>query len=126
MTEPVFNTQVVVTLISTLGAVVGTYLTVKYKDHIVKMRRKSEPKDRMETIFDGYENLIKQQQQDIARKSILIDHLERAMRKLAKELDESKRMIDQLKTDIEDATEQNTQLRQQLVTLKKEYAGESA
>lgn len=100
-------------------AVIGTYLTVKYKDKIVNKAEK--PKDRMETIFDGYENLIKQQQIEIGRKGSVITSLEGVVDRLEKELQATRELLGAAKEELQTATQHNKDLRKQLELMKQEY-----
>lgn len=101
-------------------AVLGTYLTVKYKDRIVKKAEK--PKDRMETIFDGYENLIKQQQIEIGRKGQVITSLEGVVQRLESELATTRDLLSQAREEIKQSKDQNIELQEQLKEMKREYA----
>lgn len=100
-------------------AVIGTYLTVKYKDRIVK--KADRPKDRMETIFDGYENLIKQQQIEIGRKGQVITSLEGVVQRLEEELKVTRTLLDAARDELKMAEKHNRELRIQLDGMKTEY-----
>lgn len=100
-------------------AVIGTYLTVKYKDRIVQ--KADKPKDRMETIFDGYENLIKQQQIEIGRKGQVITSLESVVGRLEEELRVTRDLLGAARDELKQAERHNTELRSQLGEMKTEY-----
>lgn len=100
-------------------AVIGTFLTVKYKDRIVK--KADKPKDRMETIFDGYENLIKQQQIEIGRKGQVITSLEGVVQRLEDELRVTRDLLAAARDELKMAEKHNRELRQQLNGMKSEY-----
>jgi len=100
-------------------AVIGTYLTVKYKDRIIQ--KADKPKDRMETIFDGYENLIKQQQIEIGRKGQVITSLEGVVNRLEKELAVTRKLLDAARDELAIATKHNKDLKTQLDQMKDEY-----
>ena len=100
-------------------AVIGTYLTVKYKDRIIQ--KADKPKDRMETIFDGYENLIKQQQIEIGRKGQVITSLEGVVNRLEKELAVTRKLLDAARDELATATKHNKDLKTQLGKMKDEY-----
>lgn len=102
-----------------LFAVIGTYLTVKYKDRIVK--KADKPKDRMETIFDGYENLIKQQQIEIGRKGQVITSLEGVVQRLEQELQVTRELLGAARDELKMAEKHNRELRIQLEGMKTEY-----
>lgn len=104
-------------------AVIGTYLTVKYKDRIVK--KADRPKDRMETIFDGYENLIKQQQIEIGRKGQVITSLEGVVQRLEEELKVTRTLLDAARDELKMAEKHNRELRVQLDGMKTEYNKQS-
>lgn len=103
-----------------MGSIIITYLTVKYKDQITK-KFKTEPRDRMDTIFDGYEKLIKQQQADIEHKTVNIGSLQDIVNKQRRQIEESQIMIDTLKIELEEAKGRNIALQRQLETMKKDY-----
>lgn len=100
-------------------AVIGTYLTVKYKDRIIQ--KADKPKDRMETIFDGYENLIKQQQLEITRKGQVITSLEGVVDRLEKELVVTRKLLDAARDELKTAQVHNVELRDQLGLMKQQY-----
>lgn len=114
------SNDVLIALISTLGGITVAYITVKYKDMVVKKITR-QPKDRMETIFDGYENLIQQQQQDIDRKVKHIGRLESIIDRLEMELLETKSMLNEAKNEARKSQSQNIELQAQLKKLRKEY-----
>jgi hypothetical protein len=68
-----FETTWQAALITTAGSVVATYLTVKYRQGVLSKSRSTSPKDRMDTVFSGYEALIHQQQVEINRLSRQLD-----------------------------------------------------
>jgi hypothetical protein len=103
------DNQVLIATISAASGIVATYLTVKYKNQIVK-----PPKDRVETIFDGYEALIRQQQDEITRKSGLIDRLE-------DQLATMEQLVDKLRTDLNSSQMQIEGLSSQLTMMKTDY-----
>lgn len=100
-------------------AVIGTYLTVKYKDRVINKAEK--PKDRMETIFDGYENLIKQQQVEIGRKGSVITSLEGVVDRLEQELAATRDLLTATRDELEMAKKHNKDLKTQLEQMKTEY-----
>lgn len=100
-------------------AVIGTYLTVKYKDRVIK--KADKPKDRMETIFDGYENLIKQQQIEIGRKGQVISSLEGVVQRLEQELQVTRELLGAARDELKMAEKHNRELRIQLEGMKTEY-----
>lgn len=106
-------------IVTGICAIIGTYLTVKYKDRVISKPEK--PKDRMETIFDGYENLIKQQQTEIGRKGQIITSLEGVVRRLEQELETTREMLNVARDELKVATKQNEDLQTQLADMKANY-----
>lgn len=117
--ESANNTLVV--LISTLGGIVTTYLTVKYKDKVFKPKIKTQPISRIDTIFDGYEKLIQQQQLDIERKALFIEHLQKAVDQLRSDLDKTEDLLNDTRTELDREKARSEQLQSQLSSMKKDY-----
>ncbi len=67
MRDPLLSSESTIQAIIVLGGIITTWITLKYKDRIQSRLRSRQPKDRMETIFDGYERLIKDLQSDVKR-----------------------------------------------------------
>jgi hypothetical protein len=112
--------DVLVTIISTLGGIIITYLTIKYKAQILKKAGRA-PKDRMETIFDGYEKLIVQQQLEIDRKGGVISSLEAVVKRLEEELAHTRTLLNEARQDLSETREQNETFKQQLAAMRREY-----
>lgn len=105
-----------------LGGIITTWLTLKYKDRIALRSREQKPKDRMDTIFDGYEKLILQQQTDIERKTIQIASTQKIVEQLQKELDDTRELVRQQQDELDESRELNIRLQAQLQEMKKEYS----
>lgn len=120
-TAPDFNSQVAVALIATAGGIITTLLTVKYRGLVVKRGAPQRPKDRMDTIFDGYEKLILQQQQEIDRKQTVIQSLEDIVDNLERELVTTRQLLIATKDEVAETKRQNISLKAQLNHLRKEY-----
>lgn len=106
-------------IVTGVCAIVGTYLTVKYKDRVVA--KGGKPRDRMDTIFDGYEKLIEQQQEEISRKVQTISTLESAVVRLEAELDETRKLLTKARDELLESKEHNISLRHQLEAMKRDY-----
>lgn len=104
-----------------IGSVATTYLTVKYKNVLVKKNRTAPPKDRMETIFEGYEKLIVQQQGDIERKTGIIHGLEEIVKQLRIDLDKTTTLLDKAREEVRESKHQNKQMQHQLDVIKSDY-----
>jgi chromosome segregation ATPase len=116
------DSQVVLGAITTLGGIITTYITLKLRTHVQQRARRNAPKDRMETIFDGYESLIKQQQVDIDRKQSIISSLEGIVERLQAELNETRGVLNTAKAELLNTQEQNKHLQKQLSKMKDEYS----
>lgn len=112
------NESLLVAIISTAGGIVIAYIT-----SVLSKRKKagSHPSQRIDVIYQGYENLIKSQQRDIDRKSTLIDSLENLVNKQQEEIAELKSIIQTLKDQIKDTEKQTTTLKAELKELKAKF-----
>lgn len=115
------NDDVIIQFLIVLGSIITTYLTVKYKDKIIKKNKDAAPKDRMDTIFDGYESLIKQQQQDIDRKQRQLDATQGIIDRLQDELNQTREIVRQQQAELVESRESNKELIRQLDLMKNNY-----
>lgn len=113
--------QGIVVLISTVGGVVTTYLTVKYKDRVVKKRQKAQSKDRMGSIFDGYERLIVQLTTDMDRKEASISRMEHVINELEQELAKTKTLLHETKLELHESQKQKREISDQLKEMRRQY-----
>lgn len=104
--------------ISAVGGIVATYGAIQLRARIATRNLRRQPKDRMETIFDGYEKLIRQQQLDIDRKAKQLDQTQLAITHLQDELDKTKDIIQQYQEELMASREANRELVTQLDTIK--------
>lgn len=105
------NTQA---LIITIGGVITTLLTVHFKDRIQTSIIRKKPKDRFDLIFDGYERLIKELQDDLQEAREINALQGKKMRKMQERMN----LIEE---ELEKAREHNREL---LIRLQK-YEGEA-
>jgi len=122
MNQQEIDPQILVALISAAAGIIATVITVKYKDRVVK--KQDRPKDRMETIFDGYEKLIISQQEEISRKSHVINSLEKVVDRLEDELHQTRQLLEDAREELRMSTDQNNNLKTQLAGMKKDYHDE--
>ena len=115
------DVQVITTLITALGGLGIAYITYV----LAKRHRAARPKDRMETIFDGYEKLISQQQVEIDRKSTAINSLENVINRLEEELTKTRELLGAARTELSESREQNEELKTQLIAMRKDYSNGS-
>jgi chromosome segregation ATPase len=116
------DAQVTIALISTGGGVLITWLTLKYKDGLKKKNVAKAPKDRMESIFDGYESLIRELKEDSVRKSVIIENLQVIIDTQRDEINKSQSLINKLRDEVDDSTSHAVELKTQLDKMKKDYA----
>lgn len=119
--QPGFDNNVLVALIAAIAGIITTWLTVKYKDRVIRKTTSSKPRDRMDTIFDGYERLILQQQTEIERKQGVISSLEDIIDKLEHELETTRSLLSSTKAEMAETRRTNTDLKHHLTRLRKEY-----
>jgi|SRR5215212_2687247 peptidoglycan hydrolase CwlO-like protein len=101
--------------ISVLGSIVITYLTKVYQRRTEKRR---QPKDRIETIFDGYDALIAQIRSDLSRKDELIENLQKVVDSQGKEILRSQGLIGDLQEQLKQSAVQISRLQTQLEGLR--------
>ena len=99
--------------------VLGTWLTVKYKD--VKNYKQTRPKDRMEGVFDGYERLIKAQDQALALKERQLEQTQQIIDQLQEELNRTRDIVTMQQKEIETGRVNNLALREELKILKQQF-----
>lgn len=112
------QTQIAIALISAIGGILAAYIAVRYKDRVTA---KNRPKDRMESIFDGYESLIKQQQLDIDRKESQLVRTQEIIDRLQVELNTTREIVDKQQRELVDSRKVNEDLVIQLSQMKKTY-----
>lgn len=117
----IFNSSGFVALVSTAGALGVAYIV----NVLAKRRTAAKHPDRMATIFDGYEKLITQQQEEIGRKSSTITTLEDAINRLELQLEETRRLLEKARSELAESKEHNINLKAQLDVMRKEYKHES-
>lgn len=116
--------NVLVQSIIVIGSVITTLITVKYTNGVKNKNKAAPPRDRMDTIFEGYEKLITQQQEDIERKTSLIQSLEGLVEQLRKDLDKTTGLLERARTEVREAKESNKEMARQLGVLKQDYKTE--
>lgn len=113
--------------VSTIAAAATPYLAYKFRE-----RRARRPKTPHEQLYAYYENFIKLLNEELEKKDVLIDALEKQNRELRKvieeqrlkldeqsrQLDQSQRLIEQLKDEINRMQEAGQGLQAHLTELK--------
>ena len=104
------NSNIVVAVIAAVGGIVSSYLAYGYG----KRRVHRHKGDSTAFAIEGYEKLLRDQQKEISRKSDIIDKLER-------QVDDMEGIIQTLKTQVAESTNQNFKLQQELESFKTDY-----
>ena len=110
------ESPVLIALVSSVCGVIGTYLTVRYKNNTKTLPTDAQRKG---VIYDGYENLIKGQQEEIDRKTKLVGHLEKLIDKLEEDLRDTRDLLEQTKGELNSTKDQNKIMQLQLEDLRK-------
>lgn len=97
------------------------WITQRTKVKIAERNREEKPRERMETIFDGYEKLIKQQQVDIERKQTQLDRTQKLVDQLQTDLNSTRSIVDRLREELEEEKYLNLDLQKQLKIMKRDY-----
>lgn len=113
--------QVLIQIIIVLGSITTTYLAVKYKNRIL---RKPDPKgNQIDTIFAGYEKLIKRQQAELDDQDRTIGKLQGLVDKQRAELYQMEDLINDMKVNAKQAQERADNLQAQLDNMKLRLEG---
>lgn len=95
------NQGILIQAIIVLGGVSSTLLTLYFKEKRSKRKTdKNTMETRLDRIFNGYENLIRQLEEDTQRKQATIDELLKEISQLREELSENEKFIEELKEDL--------------------------
>jgi hypothetical protein len=111
------NEQIAVALISTLGAVAVAYIV----NILAKRRKALAPKDRMENIFDGYEGLIKRQDEALNYKDDQLRDTRAMLRRMQKQIDDMNILVEKQRIELEKERRANIELHEQLNAMRKQY-----
>lgn len=94
-------------------------IAIAYIINVIAKRRR--PKDRQETIFDGYERLIKQQQFDIDRKELQLNQTQLIIEQLQRQLDQTKLIVERQQGELTESRDSNRELVRQLADMRREH-----
>lgn len=115
------NDSIAISLISAVSGVAIAYIVNVASKKVAEKKAESQPKDRMEQMFDGYERLIKQ-------KDIEDDRKVKQMRALEAELAFTRQTVARLEAslaetqkELETSRAENEELRALLDEMRKEY-----
>lgn len=108
------TSRIAIEAIIVLGGVITTWLTLKYQ----QARKRNKKPTHIDTIYEGYEKLIIQQQQEISRKTEVVNKLEEAVDLLERELSDTKKLLQETKDDLYDARQSNIEMKKQLAEMR--------
>lgn len=111
------NASVIVALISTLGGVAVAYIV----NILARRRKAATPKDRMENIFDGYEGLIKRQDEALNYKDQQLKRNQEVLDSMQAQLDKMSLLVESQRQELDQEREINRQLHDQLDSLRRQY-----
>lgn len=113
--------SVIVSIVSAVSGIIIAYIVNVAAKKVQQKKADSQPKDRMEQMFDGYERLIKQKDKEDDRKV-------KAMKALEEELDFTRQTVSRLEAalaetqrELEVSREENIELREMLQAMRNEY-----
>jgi Skp family chaperone for outer membrane proteins len=115
------NEAVVLALISTAGGVAIAYLAYKGKQGIDKRNKEKQPKDRMETIFDGYEGFIARQDKALENKDKQLAENQLIINRMQKQIDEMQALIERQREETDREREINKRLHEELERMRDQY-----
>lgn len=119
------NDPVLISIVSTLGGIVIAYFTYKTKQGVDKRAKEKAPKDRMETIFDGYEGFIARQDKALEHKDKQLAENQMIINRMQKQIDAMQELIERQREETEREREINRQLHIQLDRMREQYADEN-
>jgi hypothetical protein len=109
--------SVTIAFISTFGGIVVAYIV----NVMSKRRRASAPKDRMENIFDGYEGLIKRQDEALAYKDQQLQRNQELLNNMQRQIDKMSLLVESQRQELDQEREINRELHNQLDELRRQY-----
>lgn len=115
------NDQVSISLISAISGIVIAYIVNVAAKKVQQNRNKSQPKDRMEQMFDGYERLIKQKDVEDDRKVKAMQNLEQELTITRDTVQRLEKALADTQIELAESREENKQLRELLAQMRKEY-----
>lgn len=116
------NETIALALISTFGGIVIAYLGYKGKQEYDKRNKDKAPKDRMETIFDGYEAFIARQDKALENKDRQLAENQLIINRMQKQIDEMQALIERQREETDREREINRKLHQELERMKDQYS----
>jgi len=115
------NDQVSISLISAVSGIVIAYIVNVAAKKVQQNRNKSQPKDRMEQMFDGYERLIKQKDVEDDRKVKTMKNLEQELTLTRQTVLRLEKALSDTQAELAESREENKELRALLHKMREEY-----
>lgn len=110
------NAQIIIAAISMIGGVIGTYLTVKYKNSRTGAHAPTQA-ERESSLYDGYERLIKQIEGNLAAVKHDLEESEQANSQLRDKVETLGSTVEELRNGLASENARNNLLRADVVLL---------
>jgi Skp family chaperone for outer membrane proteins len=111
------SASVSIAFISTFGGIAVAYIV----NVMSKRRRAAAPKDRMENIFDGYEGLIKRQDEALAYKDQQLKRNQELLDNMQRQIDKMSLLVESQRQELDQERAINRDLHDQLDSLRRQY-----
>lgn len=115
------NDTVILGILSTVSGMFIAYLAYKGKQEIDKRNKLKQPRDRMETIFDGYEGFIARQDKALDDKDRQLAENQVIINRMQKQIDDMQELIERQRRETEREREINHKLRTELEVMRRNY-----
>lgn len=101
------------------GAVAAAVITVVFSRSRSSAKK---PKNRVDTIFDGYDKLMRLQQQELDRKGAQVDQADKLVNQLQARLSETQGLIKTLRAELELNKKTIAELLKELEKIKAKFS----
>lgn len=115
------DNSIAISVISTIGGIIIAYIVNVASKKVQQKKAESQPKDRMEQMFDGYERLIKQKDKEDDRKVKAMQSLEEELIFTRQTVTRLENALAETQRELEVSREENVELRAMLQEMRKEY-----
>lgn len=114
------SNSVSVAIITALSSIVVTAITIFFGGKRIAKKKLATPEERAGLLYDGYEKLIREQQSEIDRKTIVINHFEELAEKYRDQIVNLESEISRLKLELNAVQRSKEATEAELAELKKE------
>lgn len=116
------NDAEVVTLISTIGGIIIALIAYFTKQGIDKRSKSKQPKDRMESIFDGYEGFIARQDKALENKDRQLAENQIIINRMQDQINAMQELIERQRVETDREREINRRLHVELDNMREQYS----